>query len=293
MLAFQDSLVKLISPDVSLWQYQFVRAAFNLVLLTVLTRFVWGTEGLRPKRPWAVVLRSLLLGTSMTLFFGGIPFLSLANVAAGLYVFPLFIAVLSGAVLGERVGPRRIIAILCGFGGTLLMLKPGTDAFTPVSLMPIGAALCIAITILVTRSWCREESPVTLTYAVSFTFISIGSIGMAVFSGRGFPDLTASWPYLFTGWNEIGAEIYGIIAVCSGLNMFANIGMAKAYQSAEASWLVPFDYSYLVFATFWGVVMWNDLPDDLSFLGMLLISGAGIFVAWCERQDKRKNDAGG
>ena len=287
MLAFQDSLVKLISTDVSLWQYQFLRAAFNLVLLVVMTRLFWGTEGLRPKRLWAVALRSLLLGAAMTLFFGGIPFLSLANVAAGLYVFPLFVALLSGAVLGERVGPRRVVAIICGFTGTLLMLKPGTDAFTPVGLMPIGAAFCYASTILVTRKLCRDESPVTLTYAVSVVFLSLGTVGITVFSGGTVSELAESWPYLFTGWNSVGLGIVAIIAFCSCLNMFANIGLAKAYQSAEASWLAPFDYSYLIFATFWGVVMWDDLPDALSFVGMFLIAGAGIFVAWRERQESR------
>jgi len=288
MLAFQDSLVKLISSDVSLWQYQFLRAAFNLVMLVALTRLFWGTEGLRPKRLWAVALRSLLLGVAITLFFGGLPFLSLANVAAGLYVFPLFVAVLSSAVLGERVGPRRIMAIICGFTGTLLMLKPGTDAFKLVGLMPIGAAFCYASTILVTRKLCREESPVTLTYAVSVVFLSLGAVGMTVFSGDMFSELAASWPYLFTGWNSVGLGIFAIIALCSCLNMFANIGLAKAYQSAEASWLAPFDYSYLIFATFWGIVMWDDLPDALSFFGMFLIAGAGIFVAWRERQESRK-----
>jgi len=288
MLAFQDSLVKLISSDVSLWQYQFLRASFNLVLLVMMTRLFWGTEGLRPKRLWAVALRSLLLGAAMTLFFGGIPFLSLANVAAGLYVFPLFVAVLSSAVLGERVGPRRIMAIICGFTGTLLMLKPGTDAFKLVGLMPIGAAFCYASTILVTRKLCREESPVTLTYAVSVVFLSLGTVGITVFSGGTFSELATSWPYLFTGWNSVGLGIFAIIAFCSCLNMFANIGLAKAYQTAEASWLAPFDYSYLIFATFWGVVMWDDLPDALSFIGMFLIAGAGIFVAWRERQESRK-----
>jgi drug/metabolite transporter (DMT)-like permease len=287
MLAFQDSLVKLVSSDVSLWQYQFVRAAFNLVLLSIMTRLIWGHEHLRPRRLWAVALRSTFLAVAMTLFFGGIPFLSLSSLAAGLYVFPLFVALLSGVVLGERVGPRRVAAIICGFTGSLLMLKPGTDAFSLVGLMPIGAALCYAATILTTRRLCREESPVTLTYGVAFSLLIVGAAGITVFSFTSPTDLATSWPYVFTGWNAAGVGVFGIIAICSFLNMFANIGLAKAYQSAEPSWLAPFDYSYLVFATFWGFVMWDDLPDGFSFLGMFLIAGAGTFVAWRERKESR------
>jgi drug/metabolite transporter (DMT)-like permease len=287
MLAFQDSLVKLISSDVSLWQYQFLRSLFNIGFLIILTKFVWGTRGLKPKSFRAVLLRSVFLGIGMSLFFGGIPFLSLSSVAAGLYVFPLFVAVMSGVVLGEKVGPRRVVAIALGFTGTVLILKPGTDAFELVGLMPIGAAFFYALTILTTRKICREESPVTLTFAVSFVFIIMGSTGLMTFSGGTFPDQAASWPYLFTGWNPIGIGILGIVLACSLLNMFATIGLAKAYQNAESSWLAPFDYSYLIFATFWGVVMWDDLPDLWSFVGMALIAGAGMYVAWRERLESQ------
>ncbi len=290
MLAFQDSLVKLVSTEITLWQFQVMRASFNISMLLVLTRLVWGGRIFWPKRPWAVLLRSLFLGSGMMLFFGGMPFLSLASLAAGLYVFPLFVALLSGVVLGERVGPRRIMAIICGFSGTLLMLKPGTDAFTLVGLMPIGAAFCYASSILTTRKMCRGESPVTLTYGLAVLLLVVGSSGVGVFSGNPFPDLATSWPYLFTSWNSVGPRVYGIIAFCSLMNIFANIGLSKAYQSAESAWLAPFDYSYLIFATFWGVVMWDDVPDVLSFLGMALIAGAGIFVAWRERQDARNTD---
>ena len=72
--------------------------------------------------------------------------------------------------------------------------------------------------------------------------------------------LAIEWPYLFTGWHEPALWVLAIVVVCSVLNLTANIGLAKAYQSAEASWLAPFDYSYMIFATFWGFVFWGDIP---------------------------------
>ena len=82
-------------------------------------------------------------------------------------------------------------------------------------------------------------------------------------------------------------ETAAIILACSTLNLVANIGLAKSYQSAESSWLAPFDYSYLIFATFWGVVMWADVPDLLSFVGMAMIAASGCYVAWRERMESR------
>ena len=89
LLGFQDSIVKLASSELSLWQFQMIRAAINLTMLFLLTRVIWGTRCPPPKRLWAVALRSLFLVGAMVFYFGGIPFLNLADIAAGLYVFPL------------------------------------------------------------------------------------------------------------------------------------------------------------------------------------------------------------
>jgi len=286
LLALQDSLVKLASADISLWQFQSMRAVFNLVMLLVLARFIWGSSRPRPRRPWTVVLRSTLLVGAMLCFFGAIPFLSLSQVAAGLYVFPLFVTVLSALVLREKVGPRRIVAVLTGFGGTLLILKPGSDDFHWVSLAPVLAGLFYAATVLTTRKLCREESPATLALGVSLAFVLVGVTGIIVLEFIQPDGLAQDWPYLFIGWNPLSWSITGLIVACSILNLTANIGLAKAYQSAESSWLAPFDYTYLIFATFWGVVMWDDTPDIISVVGMTLIAVSGCYVAWRERVEK-------
>ena len=215
-------------------------------------------------------------------------FLSLPELAAGLYVFPLFVAVLSAVVLKEPVGARRIAAIAAGFCGSLLILKPGTDAFTPVGLLPVGAAFFYACAILATRKLCRKESPVTLAFAIAVGFFLVGATGTGVLALLPAPDLAASWPYLFTGWHDIGLGIVAVFFLCSCLNVIAMINLGKAYQSAEASWLAPFDYSYLIFSTFWGYIVWAYVPDPLTVAGMVLIAGAGSFVAWRERQLQRR-----
>ena len=287
MLGLQDAIIKWTSTGISLWQFQFFRSAFNLMLLTIFVRFVLAGRLTPPIRLWAVMARSLLLCGAMVTFFSGVPFLSLAEIAAGLYVFPLFVGVLSHFVLGEKVGPRRIVAILVGFCGTLMILKPGTDAFTPISLLPVSAGFFYACTILTTRKLCRDESPVTLAMGVAVMFLTLGITGLIVFTPQPWVEQAAAWPYIFTGWSWVDTSVYGVIAFCSVLNLTANISLAKAYQSAEASWLAPFDFSYLIWATFWGFVIWRDLPDAWMFAGMVLIAASGGFVAWRHQQEKQ------
>lgn len=284
LLAFQDALIKLYSADISLWQFQFVRSACNLALLLLFVRIAWQGTLRWPERIGPVVARSLLLVGAMVMLFGGIPFLTLSEIAAGLYVFPLFVTVLSGTVLGERVGPRRASAVIAGFAGALLILKPGTEGFSFVSLMPVAAGLFYATMVLVTRRYCRRESPATLACGVAIAFFSLGSLGLIVFEIAQPTELSESWPFLFTGWSTLSWPLFGIIVFCSCINLTSNISLARAYQSAESSWLVPFDYSYLVFATLWGIALFGDVPDALSVAGMLMIAGSGVYVAWRERQ---------
>ncbi len=292
LLGLQDAIIKFTSSDVSLWQFQTIRSATNFVLLLFLARLIWGTSRPQPKNIWAVALRSVIQVATMMMFFSGMPFLSLAEIAAGLYVYPLFVAVLSIIILGERVGPLRLAAIFFGFTGTLLILKPGTESFSPVNLLPVGAAFCYACNVMTTRRLCREESPITLAYGVAITFFTAGLLGTLFLSSPSVADSLGAWrdgwPYLMTGWQEISITLVALILTCSGLNLAANIGLAKAYQSAESSWLAPIDYSYLIFATFWGFVFSRTIPDIYTFIGMGLIAGAGIFVAWRERQSTRK-----
>ena len=286
MLSLQDGFVKLTSSDVSLWQFQMLRAIVSLSLLVLLSCFV-SSGGFKPKRLWAVVLRSALLATAMIFLFGGAPFLTLAEMGAGLYVFPLFVAVLSAVVLRERVGPRRIMAILAGFIGTLLILKPGTEAFRLIGLLPVCAALTFACNILCTRKLCREESPVTLSFGSMGAMFITGIIGTAVFTLIGPTSWAEAQPYLATGWHSLSLWIIGLVALCGSLQVTANLLLTTAYQNAESSWLAPFDYSYLVFVTIWGVVIWGDFPDNLTFIGMALIASAGCYVAWRERQESK------
>ena len=108
-----------------------------------------------PRRLGAVALRSLFLVGAMLCFFSGIPFLSLAEIASGLYLFPLIVALLSRVVLGEAVGPARLAAVATGFIGSMLILKPAAADFQAVSLLPVAAAFFYACMVLTTRRLCR------------------------------------------------------------------------------------------------------------------------------------------
>ena len=287
MLAVQDSLVRLAGMEVSFWQFQAIRATSNFVLLCLTALIVWRSLPPWPKRPWAVVLRSVMMIAATVFFFGAIPAVTTVEMAAGLYTYPIFVTILSASVLGEPVGWRRTSAVVVGALGAMLILQPFEADFEMIKLMPIGAGLCYAVNVILVRRWCRGESAVTLASAVAISFMVIGTVGTILLTL--FPtseEARSTIPYLAHGWREMGLVLLVITLICSVLNATSNVLLTKAYQSAEVSWLAPIDYSYLIFATIAGLVFFGDFPGPFQIMGMVLIAAAGIFTAWRERVRK-------
>ena len=177
-LSLQDALIKIVSVETTLWQLQSYRALLNIVLVWLLTRQLMPGMSIVPKRPAIVAMRSMFQVGALTLFFGGAPFLTLAQMAGGLYTFPLFVG-LFGFLLGEPVGPRRIVAIGAGFFGTLLVLRPDTESFSLINLMPVGAGFCYALFVITTRRLCRNETPAALVLGANVGIATIGFIAVS------------------------------------------------------------------------------------------------------------------
>ena len=292
-LAFQDSLVKLMSSHTSFWQFQTLRSLGNLGFVVVLA-LASGGIGLMLARNWrAVYLRAALLATCMFFFFSGAPYLTVAQMAAGLYTYPLFVSLLAAPVLGESVGPWRISALLVGAVGAAFILNPWAADFSAVQILPILAGYFYATNILTIRKACRNESPLALAAAAALTFIAIGGIGSILLSL--FPVSTAlqlSMPFVAIGWPELTLLVAGFALFTSVLNLTGNICLSRAYQTADASLLAPMDFSYLVFAAFWSRVMFDQWPTREAVIGMSLIGAAGIITAWRERVvAKRRSSA--
>jgi drug/metabolite transporter (DMT)-like permease len=289
-LAFQDSLVKLMSSYTSFWQFQTLRSLGNLGIVVVLALTSGGIGLLLPRNWRAVYLRAALLATCMFFFFSGAPFLTVAQMAAGLYTYPLFVSLLAAPVLGESVGPWRISALLLGAVGAAFILNPWDADFSAVQVLPILAGFFYATNILTIRKACRNESPLALAAAAAITFMAIGGTGSLLLSW--FPlstELQTSMPFVAIGWPELTLLVAGFALFTSVLNLTGNICLSRAYQTADASLLAPMDFSYLVFAAFWSRIMFGQWPTGEAIIGMSLIGIAGAVTAWRERVVAKDN----
>ena len=289
ILSLQDSAVKLISPMTSFWQLQIVRSVFNLMIAFGLALAAGGIHLLWPARLWPAVARGVLLALCMLCFCGAAQQITVSQMATGLYTYPLFITLLAGPVLGERIGPWRIGALCLGACGCVLVLDPFGATFTGFQLVPVMAGFFYACNILVLRRYCRNESPLALACIVALVFIVTGSWGAVLLDL--FP-VSASWrqavPFVFIGWPALTLTVIGLLALMSILNLFGNLLLSRAYQTADSSWLAPLDFVYLLFAAVWGRVLFDSWPTPLAAFGMAMIAAAGIVTAVREQQRQRQ-----
>jgi drug/metabolite transporter (DMT)-like permease len=277
-MAFADAVVKLMSQDLTVWQIFIARSAFALLCLLALAR----AAGARftPAAPKWVALRSLLLILTWLAFYASLPVLDLTLAAVAVYTNPILTALLSAALLAERVTPRQWLGVLLGFCGVAAILKPGTTSFSWVVALPLLAAAFYSCAMVLTRSKCRDEGAISLAMALHAAFIATGAIATFSLALTGpEAETSAIYPFLLSGWAPMSFRAWVLMAFLGLLSAAFFLGVARAYQIAPPQVVAVFDYGYLVSAAIWGFLFFAEKPDALTILGMVLITAAGLLVA--------------
>ena len=238
--------------------------------MVVVTPFAWQQAGpgfWRTRRLRLQLLRSAMLLCATFCFFGGLRYLPLAEGSAITFLAPIFVVVLSGPMLGERPDRARWIAALTGFAGILILLRPGSAVFHPAALLLLLAALCNALYFLLTRKLVDDSVHTTLFYSALVGTLGL-SLGMPWEIGAGAPTLKESLPFVLLG-------------LLAGVGHWSIIG---AFQHAPAALLTPFAYLQMIWATTYGFLLFGQLPDRWSALGMTIIVASGLLLALRERR---------
>lgn len=277
-MAFADAVVKLVSADLTLWQVFAARSLFAVPCLVALA-YVKGTS-LRPLSTKWVCVRSGLLVLTWLAFYAALPVLDLSVAAVAVYTNPILTALLSAALLGERVSGRQWLGVLMGFLGVVVILKPGSEAFSWMVLLPLLGAVFYSLAMVLTRSKCQKEGAVSLALGLHVSFIVTGlaATGVLALAGLG-SDAKDAYPFLLGDWAAMGGREWALMALLGGLSAAFFLGVARAYQIAPPQVIAVFDYGYLVSAALWGFVFFSEEPDRLTILGMILITLAGLLVA--------------
>ncbi|MDP6706692.1 MAG: DMT family transporter, partial [Alphaproteobacteria bacterium] len=217
--------------------------------------------------------RSLMLLCSSALFFTAMSLLPLAEITAIMFVGPLLVTALSMPILGEHVGPRRWTGVAVGFLGALIIIRPGLGVMQAAALLPLGAAFSYAIYEMTTRLLSRTDRAVTtLVYSASIGAIATSLVAPSYW----LPPDPLAWFMLVS------------MGVLAGAGHFAVI---KALEAARAATVTPFGYTTLLWAIFYGFVLFDELPDAWTLFGAGTIVLSGLYIFNRERALRAEREA--
>jgi len=259
-----DLCAKWLLADYSLQQFIFLRSIFGVMFFLLSARWYGGYGALLTKRWKWHLLRTILATGAMFGFFYGLSRMPLVNALTIAFTAPLMVTALSVPFLGEHVGWRRWIAVMVGFIGVLVVLRPGEGMFTPAAIGVIIAAFCYSGLALTARKLAATESSFSLSiYVVTGPLL----ISASMLPGNYTAPTTNGWLFFL------------LAGLCSAL---AWVGIIGGYRRAPPALLAPFEYTALIGAAAAGYWIWDEVPDKWVITGGLIIIASGLFIVYRE-----------
>lgn len=264
----------------------------NLVALPFTLLFFWreGKTGLPKTCHFGLEFaRGIFLFTSYTTFMMGLAALPLAEVESIRFSGPLMITLLSVFMLGEKVGLRRWLALMVGFIGVLLIVRPGSASFNLGSIFVLISVLFYALTVIATRKLQAADSSATMAFYSSLVYLVAAlvltpiTLAVGEAPGAAHPSLA----FLFRDW-ATPTLLDGFIMGGLGLIWAAwTYCMARAYSLAQASTAAPFEYLSLPINVFWGFLIWREAPTWMTWMGSALTMLSGLFILYLDRKARQ------
>ncbi|NIR32574.1 MAG: DMT family transporter [Gammaproteobacteria bacterium] len=264
MLASMDAVGKYLTADLDVLQIVWARYTFHTLIVLGVLAARGGLGFVRARRPGLQTLRGgALLGATLCLYTA-LAYVPLADATAVQFFAPVLVTVLSGIFLREHVGARRIAAVLAGFGGVLLIVRPGLAGGDWHMLLPLGAACMLALYLLLTRRLSgADDSRTTLFYTTALGAVLLTLVVPAV-------------------WRTPAPEALALMIAMGALGATAHLGLIIAFGFAPASVLSPFLYAQLVWAGVVSVLYFGDPLTPPMIIGALVLVVSGLYIWWRE-----------
>ncbi|WP_157982022.1 DMT family transporter [Oceanicella sp. SM1341] len=267
IFTLHDALMKLVAAEIGLWESIFLRGCIASALLAAFTaRLDRSRLALARADRRALAWRTVGEMGSTLMFLAALSHIPFANATAILQVAPLAMTLAAALLLRERVGWRRSLAIAVGFGGVMLIVRPGTEGFTAWSLSALGAVGFLVMRDFSTRALSPGVPSVLVAFVAATSLTLAGAAGLAV-----------------TGWTMPSATAALQVGLAGLLVTAGYILITMAMRAGDMSFIAPFRYTALVWALGLGVLLFGDFPAPLTFAGAGLVVATGIFTFLRER----------
>jgi drug/metabolite transporter (DMT)-like permease len=261
LFVIHDAISKHVARHYPIAEVLWVRYLVHVAFMLAMFGPRMGLSLMKARRPMLQIVRALFLIGSSFAFMNGLRYLPLGDSTAIYFLMPLLLTVFSVPLLGEKVEARNWLAIFLGFGGVLIIVRPGGGMLQAAALFPFLSACCFSFYQIITRKFRDSENPITTHFIAGLT-------GAVVTGLTWQPDWT------------VPSMRYALLMFGMGLlSVVGHYLLIEAFQRIGAADAAPFTYMQLVWAMLFGLLVFGEIPDTGSLLGSLIIVASGIYLA--------------
>lgn len=267
-LTSMSTMVRSLTDQLHAFEIAFFRNIIGFcMLLPVILRT--GIAPLRTDNVWLMAGRGLFNAAAMMLYFLALALVPLAEVSALTFTTPLFVALMAIPILKDIPGPRRILSLVIGFSGALLILRPGIEIINIGAIYALASAASWAVAVIIIKYLSKTNSSVTITLYGLF-FLTLFTLPPALFVWR--------WPTL---------EEYLVLAALAAAGTIGQLAFAQSMKSADVSLVMPFDFAKLIWASLFGFLFFAEVPTVWTFAGGTIIFASATYVTYRERESAK------
>lgn len=279
VFSLQDAIIKAVSGSYPLTEVVSIRCLVSAPILLAFVHFESGLKSLAARDMGALMGRSFLMLMAYTTYYMAFPALPLADAVALYFTVPLFALALAVPMLGETIGWRRVTAVIIGFAGVVVMLRPGAGLFEPAALLSLFSALTYATAMLIARKIGSSTTASVMAFYQNAVYL-LGALAMAgFFHLAGIQQAShKSLEFLVRPWIWPDSTDLLLIGSCGVIAAFGMTLLTQAYRIAKASVVTSFEYTGMLWAPLWGFLFFGEIPYLTTLAGAVLIIAAGLFA---------------
>jgi drug/metabolite transporter (DMT)-like permease len=283
----QDAIVKSMAGDFPAYEIMMIRGAVCAPILLTWLSMTDGVNTLRTPMFWPLAFRGLVLASAYFAFILSIAAMPIANSVAIYFTMPFFVAAFAGPFLGEHVPLYRWLSMIAGFIGVFIMVNPQTEDFEPASILALYSAFGYAVGQMMGRHYAQRIPPIAIANIQNGVYFIVGLFFFVLFNATEtqltghksleFLSRTAIWP------SQYEFAMLTLMGICAAVG---SVFFTSAYKHAQANFIAPFEYTAMIWAVTFGIVVFGDFPHLKVWVGMAIVIAAGLLMAWRDARHK-------
>lgn len=292
VFSIQDVIIKFISGSYPVHEIVFLRSLFAVIPILAIVRLEGGTHLLRTESIVFHIIRGVLMFMCYTSYYLSIAAIPLSHTVTLFFCCPLFITVLSVIFLGEKMDRRGWCALFAGFCGIVVVMRPDmavshadavvnsdSSIMNPGYLLALLSSLFYSINAVCTRKYGIHESGASLVFYPMVIYLLLsGIIWIAIGDGRFNTAAHANMEFLLRHWTLPDNRDFLLLIVIGFVAATGTYCLSQAYKISQASVVAPFEYFAIPISVVWGYMFWQELPNGVQFIGIIMIISSGIYV---------------